>query len=564
MFGRRRSLLARAALVATLACCCSAGVAHAEKAAPSGSAEGYVLAIEGDDVIVDLGIPRGAVEGDVIELWRPIEIVHPITKQRIRDRYRVGTLKIVQVREHFAIAVVQGEAKKAPEPGDFVILRRVVAVPAQPATPVRPTPSASATPNGSPSTNASVDAAETAKVAALLESVKNATLVERIRAYVAYVKENPNSPYARVIREDAVQYHRLLRAGPEHGAAPAPAPASFAQVTAISQPPPVDFDPPSRALEGKSLDFGLYAAPPSLGAVLHVRHPGEVAYRSMTMIAAGDGYYRVTVPASEMRPPSVEYFVEIVDSSGQSKAANGSDDTPLTIEVRRDASAPPPTLQTLTTVAASVDFADYNIRHNNDQTFQTEGLLGMRFADVGVRALRTGFGVYRGVGGSLEELDELQLKPRSVGLTYGYLEGEFAFIPTAALALRGVCGLTEDGVTGGVLGLVRIGSDLETNLTLGGEFLGGVGVRGITQLELRSVPRVPIVLRSEVTNQPAGTTGKDDPSQSRKVGELGLRSIVQVGYEFLPGFVVAVRGSYQGRTINHAGPGGGGAVSYTW
>jgi hypothetical protein len=47
-------------------------------------------------------------------------------------------------------------------------------------------------------------------------------------------------------------------------------------------------------------------------------------------------------------------------------------------------------------------------------------------------------------------------------------------------------------------------------------------------------------------------------------GELGARGIAQVGYRFVPELTVAVRGSIQGRTIKHAGPGGGVAVGYTW
>jgi len=129
---------------------------------------------------------------------------------------------------------------------------------------------------------------------------------------------------------------------------------------------------------------------------------------------------------------------------------------------------------------------------------------------------------------------------------------------------RAVCGLTEDGVTGGVMALVRIGSDQETNLSLGGEFLGGVGSRSITQLEIREIPRVPILLRSEVSNQPAGTKTGLGPSTSKLEGDLGLRTIVQIGYEFFPGFVLSLRGSAQGRTIKHYGFGGGGAVSYSW
>jgi hypothetical protein len=196
----------------------------------------------------------------------------------------------------------------------------------------------------------------------------------------------------------------------------------------------------------------------------------------------------------------------------------------------------------------------------------------MRFQDVGLRAARTGFGVYRGIGGSLAELDEQKLSGRRVGLTYGYLEGEFGLSYFVSIIGRMVIGLEDDGVNGGAQALVRIGNDRDTNLTIGGEVLGGIGLRGITELQLATFPRVPILFRTEVTNQPAGvgqtpiidTIGGVTKTVAVDQGEVGARAIAQVGYRFLPDLVIAIRGSYQGRTINHAGPGFGGAVSYQW
>jgi hypothetical protein len=171
------------------------------------------------------------------------------------------------------------------------------------------------------------------------------------------------------------------------------------------------------------------------------------------------------------------------------------------------------------------------------------------------------------VSGTLEELDDPTItnpRLRYVGLTYGYLEGEFGIVHGASLTFRAVAGLTEQGMASGGLALVRIGNDLETNLLLGGEILGGVGIRGITQLEFRPLSRFPVMFRSEVTNQPAGVSSPDHEGPIELQGSIGLRGIVQLGYQVLPGLVAAVRLSYQGRTIFHAGPGIGGAVSYSW
>jgi hypothetical protein len=226
------------------------------------------------------------------------------------------------------------------------------------------------------------------------------------------------------------------------------------------------------------------------------------------------------------------------------------------------------------TVEVWSDYADYNRMRGNDVAWQTEGVFTMRFGDLWIRALRSGFGVYRGVGGSIDELDARGKAGRRIGFTYGYLETEFGFHELVGLAVRGVVGLRDRGVTGGGQAFVRVGNDLRTNLLLGGELLGGVGLRGIAQLELRVFEDWPMMFRTEVTNQPAGVSS--DPTSVRpddgaapddtslQTNAIGGRGIVQLGYRVVDTLVVSVRGSYQGRTINHSGPGFGGSVSYTW
>jgi hypothetical protein len=211
------------------------------------------------------------------------------------------------------------------------------------------------------------------------------------------------------------------------------------------------------------------------------------------------------------------------------------------------------------------DFADYNRMRGNDHVLQTEGSFGVRLGDTGIRAVRLGFGVYRGVGGSIDDLDKRMLDPRHVGLTYGYLETEIGIVSAFSILARGSVGLLDSGISGGGQAGIRIGSDLKTNLVIGAELLGGVGARGYAQLELASFERFPILLRTEVTNQPAGTTPEEAAaSTSGGAGQIGGRGIVQLGYKILPELVVSVRGSFQGRTIQHAGPGFGGAVSFVW
>jgi hypothetical protein len=305
------------------------------------------------------------------------------------------------------------------------------------------------------------------------------------------------------------------------------------------------------------------------GAVLHVRHSGEVAYQSIPMRAAGIGYYRATISGEQMKAPQVAYFIESVNPAGAASALVGSAESPLAIEVH-DSPRPEPPASPAAAVALFTDYADYNRMRANDYAWQTEGYFGLRYGDIGVRAVRSGFGVYRGVGGSIHELDELGLKGRKVGLTYGYLEGEFGTSNFVGLIGRVVLGLTDEGVDGGGQFFVRLGNDKVTNILLGGEVLGGIGLKGIAELQWNTIARVPIVIRTEVTNQPAGsppnrsTTTVSIPTSATDDGDIGARAMVQIGYRIVPSFTFALRGSYEGRTIQHAGPGAGAGVSYTW
>jgi len=326
----------------------------------------------------------------------------------------------------------------------------------------------------------------------------------------------------------------------------------------------VAFAPPLEALAGSPLRIAVELNGVAAGAVLQVRRKGVPGYTSLPMTSLGNGYFAVLLPADMVVGPALEYFIEGASVRGKASAIEGTADLPRELDVF-EPPRPYAPRKLPSHVEIATDYADYNRLRHNDYTWQTEGWFAVRYGDVGVRALRSGFGVYRGVGGSVDDLDKLNLSPRSVGLTYGWLEAEFGIVRAFSLGGRLAVGLLDGGISGGGQILLRIGSDQGTNLLIAGEVLGGLGLRGITQLELATFPRVPIVLRTEVTNQPAGTTPDTaSPSTSTGAGNVGGRGIVQVGYKFTPEFLVALRGSFQGRTISHAGPGFGGAVGYSW
>lgn len=523
--------------------------------------EGTVLGADSTDLVVDLGSSRGATDGAIVELWRPIRIKHPVTGQILTDRFLVGKLKLIQVRPNLALAQPSGVLTRVPQAGDVVRLPRATLTPFPSPSPTPTGKSPTPTPTGTAPpimiTPGPADA-DAMTLSALFDSLSGKQPTERAEAYENYARSHPRSRFVQVLLEEAAAFR----------APSANAPSATAQAPAAKKRGTVEvrsFEPATRAFAGTPLHVALELMGHPQGAVLFVRAPETGTYEPIAMTGVGNGYFEATIPARSVVAPSARYFIEASGPDGAAVPIEGSAMGPLVIEVE-DKPAPTAQVPVRAQFALWTDFAVWNAKKLNDYASQTEGLFGVRFGDTGVRALRTGFGVYRGVGGSLDELDTRNLEPRNVGLTYGYLETELAPAVQYSFVLRAVVGLGQGGVGGGLQGFVRIGNDQKTNLLLGGEVLSGVGIRGIAQLEWSATPRVPIMFRTEVTNQPAGISagGLDLAGKSTAGGDIGVRLIVQGGYRITDHFTAALRASYQGRTINHAGPGGGAAVEYSW
>lgn len=525
----------------------------APAAVPAASAdlEGTVLAIQGEELVLDLGSTRGAIEGAAVEIWRPIKLKHPVSGKVLTDRFRIGSLELGQVRKTMALAKATGALSRPAEIGDVVVL--VVKAEAPPAAGARvdaPPTEGGAPPEARAQTP---EEQEAQVVGAMFDSLKGADLVTRIRRYEEHAAAKPQGRFARVLYEEAAALRQLIaskKRGPEE---PSPELRTFQR--------------PVETVAGVSIRIAVEMSDATMGAVLHIRKRGTTVFTSLPMASVGSGYFAASIPADRVVAPRVEYFIEGTTGSGKGVAVLGSAESPEGFDVY-DAPRPEPPRKVGGTVQISTDYADYNRLRNNDRVWQTEGFFGIRLGDTGIRAVRTGFGVYRGVGGSVDDLDKKGLAPRSVGLTYGYLEAEIGFVKVFSLITRVAVGLEDAGITGGGQVMVRIGSDLRTNLLLGGELLGGVGLRGITQLELNVFERFPIVLRTEVSNQPAGSfasgAARNDAKTSQETGDIGGRGIAQLGFRITPDLLIAARGSFQGRTIRHAGPGVGGAVGYSW
>jgi hypothetical protein len=81
----------------------------------NGTPRGYVVFVDTTRVVVDLTAKDGLRPGSVVSLRRDkIPIVHPVTGELLGELdEEVGTAKVVEVREKFSVAEIQGIAPGA-------------------------------------------------------------------------------------------------------------------------------------------------------------------------------------------------------------------------------------------------------------------------------------------------------------------------------------------------------------------------------------------------------------------------------------------------------------------
>ncbi len=528
----RSRLLSSTCTLALVVAVPAAASAQALASGRAASADAAVVAIDTGELVLDVGAARGVHDGDLVELWRPVRLRHPVTGQMLVDRFRIGALRLTQVRSALSLAVIEGPISRPPAIGDVVVLAARPREQPAPVLTAEPGPSPTAPPASSANPYSTTVDPDGQALGELMSALAGSDPASRTMAYETFVRAHPKSRFVKVLREEVA----ALRA--THEATP--------QKNHQWSSPKLE-----RVRAGEPQQFAVELDPQFVGAVVHVRRKGTAAYRSLPMASLGPRYWAATLPGDAMTDGGMEYFVEGVPKETPAVPLIGTAEEPRAVEVDAlPGSARPP--GTLAQVTLQSEYASFNTKRANDYVWQTEGSVGWRLQDRGIRAVRSGFGILRGEGGSLKNLDELGKDPTAVGLTYGYIEAELTLSSSTSFIGRPILGLRDNGITGGAQAFVRIGSDLRTNLSIGGEVLGSVGQRGIVQLDWRTVPRVPVVLRTEVTTQPASS------------GDVGARAIAQVGYQLTNELVLAVRGSYQGRTINHAGPGAGLAASYQW
>ena len=515
--------------------------AQSTDAAPtSHDVRATIVRIDGQDVFIDAGGAQ-LEPNATLTVYRKITVRHPVTRAPLHDRFVIGALTVKQVGQALSLAQAHGEPARAFEVGDIA-----EALGVRPVT-AAPPPAQEAAPASQPSV-VGVDP-ETDELVRYWRATLGQPPAQRIEQYRAFLKRWPATRHARALA-DEIAYLSGADGSRTASATPTRATRPIVRVQAVRL-----------ARVGDPIDLaGLYdPAHPPHRLVLFSRTTGEREYSATAMQDDLRGHVRARIGAQHVQAAGVQYFIEAVDEQGRASPVLASAKQPVEVEVLATGDQPRPK-EPRTSVRFSSELVSFEGASGDDYFLVNEGDFFHRL-DLGVlHGVRMGYGHFLGRGGKLDqEGRSIEGDPQAAGFSYGFFEGELALDRLFGLALRGTIGLgrpediaERDGLAGGFQLRARIGTATGTRLVVAGEVVPEIGQRAFLGLRWEVVNQVPMSTEVHVTDQPVNSD------------ELAVRLVQEVGYRFGERFTLALRPSYQLRTIKHAGPGIGLAATFDW
>ncbi len=525
--------------------------------------DGTIVRIDRDQLFFDLGTAHGMAVGQTLTVMRTITAKHPVTGLVLIDHFPLGSLRIEGVGSVLSFGRVERRIIPLLQIGDLVrsaAAQRPESAPgaggrgtAVKVTEPKPnhagksastTPPAVVTPTApsQPSENAAELEARRA-----FQSTYGRPLPERIATLETFLSTHKDSPYRGGMESELAQL-RTIRDTIERAADIAKRQPDDAvkQESPAREPPKPEIPVaklavPSRLYEGEPIEVAIYLSNPQVvrASWVYLRRKAARTYERIPFIPDGDGYLRVRLPKDQTYAGTLEYFVILMNSQFQTYSLGGNAQEPASILIDPKPAPLPPPGPDHSALRGFFEFVDFNRFYGNDYFFKGEADFMYRLGGI-LYSVRTGFGTLSGLGESVHNLDDLGLAPRPVGINYGYVEGELRFHRLVGIAVRGLAGQTKSGAGGGAELKLRIGSELGTNLVIGGAIISDFGALAQLQLEWNVIRNWPMSVTVVATNQPVQT-------------DLGVRLIYQVGWRVRKWIAPTARIGYDVRNINHGG-----------
>jgi hypothetical protein len=495
---------------------------------------GSVVRVEAKEIYVSLGSSRGVVAGAALRIKRPINLKHPVTHAVVHDWLPVGSANITEAGGEMSRAVV----------GDLVLDIKVGDL----AEVLIDRPDA-AKPAAEHTAGVPVDPA-TAEVLGEFAAQSGQSLDVRIAGWERYLSSHPGSRFATGIRHELDELRGL-----REQMQPPSALQGEAKIAVVAH------DAPRRARASVPLELVFVLDQPErvASAYLHYRPIGAATYRAVLLQREHEIDLRGVIPPDVMLAPGVEYFVEVSAPNGRTGLALASPGTPIAVEV-----APPPLLDrfaaqpgrsSVRMMFDALDFRTFDSRtgdrtdHMAEATIDFTYWLGTVIQSVGV-----GAGVYAGTGGLRDAVWMPGMEAPQSAFHFGYadieLGGHLEKTP-ASIGGQLIAGVGRDGFGLGVEGRFRVGSRFGTNLAFSARTIDQVGWLSEVRFGTRPVAPLGVGISVGATDQPT-----EGDTALVLATELELFAIRNVSF--------TARGSWQGRSVAHAGLGGGGGLAFNW
>jgi hypothetical protein len=295
-------------------------------------------------------------------------------------------------------------------------------------------------------------------------------------------------------------------------------------------------------------------------AYLHYRSATDRTYRRLLLVREHDIYLRGVVPAAAVRAPGVEYFVEVSAPTGAATLALASPMQPLHVEVRRpsplaDRFGPAPGRSSVKLAGEVLDFATFDKRDGDRRDRVTTANVDFTYRiDRAVESVGVGYGVFAGQGGFADrEFDAANPAPRAA-FQFGYADVELRLRDEGVHISAGgklIAGVGREGFGIGGEGRVRFGHRDAANLMFVARSIAQVGSLADIRFCTRPASDLKLIVAVGAT---------DEPNR----GDIGVKLGTEVEYFASPNVSLLLRASWQGRTTEHGGIGGGGGMGFTW
>lgn len=526
------------ASLALLATIVLVGHAHADDEILRGN----VVKVEQQEIYVSLGAKQGVSDGVALRLKRTVRLKHPVTRATVEDWMPVGSAMVTQAGNTLSRAIV-GDLISAIKVGDVVevLIDRPDRAPVNPFPAPVPVPVTPAGPAPDPAT---------VEVLQVFAQQTGQPLDARIAGWERYLSTRGNSPYADAIRRD-VETLRDLR----DQARPVASASSTEVFTAA------DHNAAGTAIANANLPLVFVLQQPDrvASAFLHYRTSGARTFQRLLLTREHDIYLRGVVPARFVAPPGLEYFVEVSTPGGRAGLALASPQQPVALRVKppplTDQFGAAPGKSSVKIAADYLDFATLDKRAGDrtDRMFTANVDFIYRLRSA-IQAIGVGYGVYAGTGGFADRAwDDTDPAPRS-GFHYGYADievgGRVEKIPLS-VGSRMIAGVGRSGFGLGFEGRFRIGARDGTNLMFAARTIEQVGFLTDIRFGARPAPKLLVGISVGATNQPSR-------------GDVGVKLATELEWIGFSNVSIILRGSWQGRNIDHGGLGGGGGLGFYW